>query len=164
MEHMTTTETPDIEAVLREAGPTGLTVVELIHALDIAETTVRRRIKTLIAQRKVHKVPTMEGQRIVYGDGTQPIQQSTKPSVMTNRRRTSQARDDQVAKLLEDAGPLGLELEDVAQRIQADDITEQGFSQKTYLSLRRGKRDGRFERIIRWRLVQPGAAGAEPAS
>jgi hypothetical protein len=149
-----------IESVLGAAGPRGCTVSQIMQALGASETTVRRQIKALTDDGRAFKVPSMEGQRVVLGPKPPRPAEPTEPRP-THRRVQAAKRDQEVMEMLDAAGDQGLELADIAKRLQVEDIDDKGFSSKTYLSLRRAQRDGTVERIIRWRIAQGEGATAE---
>lgn len=150
---MPDTTIPPIEAALQAAGPEGRTVRELMEQLGVAETSIRRTTKTLLADGKAHKVATLEGQKVVWGPKPEKPPAAGKQRKSSHRRVEAARRNEQALKVLEGAGPMGMELPEIAKLLEVDDADASGFSSKAYLALRRLQQRGKVERIIRWRIV-----------
>lgn len=177
---MTDVQTPTVEEVLQRAGSVGLTVNEVMTQTGGSETTTRRKVKALIAAEKAVRRATLDGTKIIWAGQSWPEMTQAEsqepqgvpepdpeplpasPSAiasdgrqLSKRRIAAQERDAATFEVLEKAGAMGIELAELAKRIGADDIEpfRNGFSQLTYLALRRLRDQGRVEKVIRWRIV-----------
>lgn len=140
----TAVKSPSVEVSLRSAGAAGLTIVELMEATDTAETTVRRRVKEHLAAGEVHKVPTLDGAKIVWG----PKPESSASETIAPRRKAAADRDAKVEEILRVNGRISMN--EIAKALDMPDIDQDGWSQLIYVSLQRLRRKGRCERRIEW--------------
>lgn len=150
MEIARSIKAPSAEVALRSAGNDGLTVREIMAATDLPETTVRRQVADL--KDRTHRVPTMEGAKIIWGP--KPLVHRSSATTTTNpRRREAYERDEKVLEVLRVNTVISCG--EIARIIEATDIDEDGWSQLTWLSLRRLRRRGLTEREVHWKYLGP---------
>jgi hypothetical protein len=137
-------QSSSVEVSLRSAGAKGLTIVELMAATDMAETTIRRRIREHVEAGEVHKVPTLDGAKIVWG--SKPGGSASES--IAPRRKEAADRDERVAEILRVNQRISMN--EIARILEMPDINEDGWSQLIYVSLQRLRKKGVCERRIEW--------------
>lgn len=142
-------KSPSVEVSLRSAGAGGLTIRELIDATDLPETTVRRKVKAHIEEDEVHKVPTLDGAKIVWG----PKPDNVKVRPVNPRRRDAADRDEKILEILRVNGEITMN--EIARILEVPDIDDDGWSQLVYVSMRRLRKRGLTERTIAWKYLGP---------
>ncbi len=144
MESVSPVSSPSVEVSLRSAGTEGLTIQELMDATDKPETTVRRLVGTYCDEGQAWRKPTFEGQKVIWGaKPADPNEPKVNP-----RRREAAERDGRVLEAIQVNGRISLN--ELAHILDTPDIHTDGWSQLTYLSLRRLQRRGLVEREIVW--------------
>lgn len=145
-------KTPSVEIALRSVGDPGLTIKELMEATGLPETTIRRQVNEHTEANQLHKVPTIDGAKHVWG----PKPEARKrPGVddVSPRRREAWERDQKVLEVLRVNQRISCN--EIARILDMPDIDQDGWSQLTYLSLRRLRRKGLTERQIVWQYIEP---------
>jgi hypothetical protein len=155
MEIARSIKAPSAEVALRSAGAEGLTVREIMAATDLPETTVRRQVADL--QGRTYKVPTMEGAKIIWGTKPAPASKSvTDPTAggsTSPRRKEAYERDKKVLEVLRVNTVISCG--EIARIIEAPDIDDDGWSQLTWLSLRRLRKRALCQREVHWKYLGP---------
>lgn len=145
-------QTPSVEVALRSAGQPGLTIKELMEATGLSETTIRRQISEHNEASRLHKIPTIDGAKHIWGSKSKGPRPASEDGV-TPRRREAWERDQRVLEVLKVNGRISCN--EIARTLDMPDIDQDGWSQLTYLSLRRLRRQGLTERQIVWQYIEP---------
>lgn len=148
-------QTPSVEVALRSA-PAGLTIKGLVDATGLSETTIRRKVAELKAAGQIHKMPSMDGALHIWGpkpDGRRAVPVTQNAEEVAPRRREAYERDMKVLEVLRVNERISCN--EIARILNMPDIDQDGWSQLTYLSLRRLRKKGYTQREIVWEYTGP---------